>query len=123
MTCDRASGTECGPRPGDYPSIARKPTSWAGGCDHGGMHADPNASVAEGQAHPRLHGRCIVCVGFADWETPLWTNQHHLMSRLALTNQVLFVESLGLRQPTLAGRDVSRMIRRVRRVPRGRNAC
>jgi glycosyltransferase involved in cell wall biosynthesis len=79
------------------------------------MHADPNASVAEGQAHPRLHGRCIVCVGFADWETPLWTNQHHLMSRLALTNQVLFVESLGLRQPTLAGRDVSRMIRRVRR--------
>ena len=34
--------------------------------------------------HPRtLRGRDIVCVGFADWDTELWTNQHHLMSRLA----------------------------------------
>ena len=31
----------------------------------------------------RLRGRDIVCVGFADWDTELWTNQHHLMSRLA----------------------------------------
>ena len=30
-----------------------------------------------------LHGQDIVCVGFADWDTELWTNQHHLMSRLA----------------------------------------
>ena len=30
-----------------------------------------------------LRGRDIVCVGFADWDTELWTNQHHLMSRLA----------------------------------------
>jgi hypothetical protein len=58
-----------------------------------------------------LHGRGIVCVGFADWETPLWTNQHHLMARLAPDNTVVFVESLGLRRPTLAGRDVRRMAR------------
>ena len=32
---------------------------------------------------PALRGRDIVCVGFADWDTELWTNQHHLMSRLA----------------------------------------
>lgn len=62
-----------------------------------------------------LRGRDIVCVGFADWDTDLWTNQHHLMSRLAQENRVLFVESLGLRMPTLASRDVSRMIRRLRR--------
>ena len=60
-------------------------------------------------------GRSIVCVGFNDWETPLWTNQHHLMSRLARENRVLFVESLGLRQPTFARRDVLRIARRVRR--------
>ncbi len=64
---------------------------------------------------PRLQGRDIVCVGFADWDTELWTNQHHLMWRLARENRVLFIESLGLRRPQLAGRDLARMARRLRR--------
>jgi glycosyltransferase involved in cell wall biosynthesis len=71
-----------------------------------------------------LLGRDIVCVGFADWETELWTNQQHLMSRLAKTNRVLFIESLGLRRPQLAGRDLSRIARRLRsglRAPRLRD--
>jgi glycosyltransferase involved in cell wall biosynthesis len=63
---------------------------------------------------PALKGRDIVCIGFADWDTDLWTNQHHLMSRLAAGNRVLFVESLGLRRPQLAGRDLSRIARRLR---------
>jgi glycosyltransferase involved in cell wall biosynthesis len=62
-----------------------------------------------------LSGKDIVCVGFADWDTELWTNQHHLMSRLAAQNRVLFVESLGLRRPQLAGRDLARIGRRLRR--------
>jgi len=66
------------------------------------------------QLPEELKGRDIVCVGFADWETELWTNQHHLMSRLAAGNRVLFVESLGLRRPQLAGRDVRRIARRLR---------
>ena len=58
--------------------------------------------------------RDIVCVGFNDWETELWTNQHHLMARFAGSGaNVLFIESLGLRRPTVAGRDVSRMARRL----------
>ncbi|HEY3864500.1 MAG TPA: glycosyltransferase [Solirubrobacteraceae bacterium] len=64
---------------------------------------------------PTLRSRDIVCVGFADWDTELWTNQHHLMSRLARHNRVLFVESLGLRQPQLARRDLTRIARRLRR--------
>ena len=64
---------------------------------------------------PELRDRDIVCVGFADWDTDLWTNQHHLMSRLARDNRVLFIESLGLRQPQLAGRDLARIARRLRR--------
>jgi glycosyltransferase involved in cell wall biosynthesis len=63
----------------------------------------------------RLRGREIVCVGFADWDTELWTNQHHLMSRLAVDNEVLFIESLGLRRPQIAGRDLRRIARRLRR--------
>jgi glycosyltransferase involved in cell wall biosynthesis len=62
-----------------------------------------------------MTGKDIVCVGFADWDTDLWTNQHHLMSRLAMDNNVLFVESLGLRRPQLARRDVARIARRLRR--------
>jgi glycosyltransferase involved in cell wall biosynthesis len=37
------------------------------------------------------------------------------MSRLARHNRVLFVESLGLRRPQLAGHDLRRIARRVRR--------
>jgi glycosyltransferase involved in cell wall biosynthesis len=75
----------------------------------------PTPTPAPGPAPPPLEGRDVVCVGFADWDTELWTNQHHLMSRLAQRNRVLFVESLGLRAPTLAGRDVGRILRRLRR--------
>lgn len=67
----------------------------------------------------RLEGREIVCVGSADWATELPINQHQLMGRLAAGNEVLFVESLGLRRPQLAGRDLSRLWRRLRRGLRG----
>jgi glycosyltransferase involved in cell wall biosynthesis len=60
-----------------------------------------------------IAGRSIVCVGFADWDAEVWTNQQHLMSRLAQDNTVLFVESLGLRRPQLAGADVRRVVRRL----------
>jgi glycosyltransferase involved in cell wall biosynthesis len=64
-----------------------------------------------------LHGRDVVCVGFNDWDNDVWTNQHHLMSRLAAAgNRVLFIESLGLRRPDLgSGRDLRRIARRLRR--------
>jgi glycosyltransferase involved in cell wall biosynthesis len=68
---------------------------------------------------PSLRGRDIVCVGFADWDTELWTNQHHLMARLSRENRVLFIESLGLRRPQLAGRDLKRIFKRLRDGLRG----
>ena len=63
---------------------------------------------------PGLRGRDIVCVGFADWQGGFWTNQQHLMSRLAVHNRVLFVESLGLRRPQIAAGDARRVARRIR---------
>ncbi len=69
-----------------------------------------------------LEGREIVCLGFGEWDAELWTNQQHLMSRLARRNRVLFLESLGLRQPRLAGRDLRRMARRVQRAAAGPRA-
>lgn len=67
----------------------------------------------------RLEGRDIVCVGTADWQTELPINQHQLMGRLAARNKVLFVESLGLRRPQLASRDLRRIWRRLARGLRG----
>jgi glycosyltransferase involved in cell wall biosynthesis len=69
-----------------------------------------------------FEGRDIVCLGFGEWDAELWTNQQHLMSRLARRNRVLFLESLGLRQPRLAGRDLRRMARRVERAAAGPRA-
>jgi glycosyltransferase involved in cell wall biosynthesis len=72
----------------------------------------------------RLQGRDIVCVGTADWDAELRTNQHHLMSRLVRDNRVLFIESLGLRQPQLSSRDARRVLRRlVRGVSRPRRSA
>jgi glycosyltransferase involved in cell wall biosynthesis len=64
-----------------------------------------------------LRGRDVVCVGFNDWDNEIWTNQHHLMTRLAAAgSRVLFIESLGLRRPDLgSGRDLRRIARRLRR--------
>ncbi len=63
-----------------------------------------------------IGGRPVVCVGFNDWDNEVWTNQHHLMARLAATgSEILFIESLGLRQPQLgSGRDLRRIARRLR---------
>ena len=71
----------------------------------------------------RLSDRDIVCVGSADWETELPINQHHLMGRLAQRNRILFVESLGLRRPQLASRDLRRLWRRFVRGLRGPRAA
>lgn len=64
-------------------------------------------------SNPAIRDRAIVCVGFSDWVTENWVNQHHLMSRLAHENEVLFIESLGLRRPTASARDLKRMLRRL----------
>jgi glycosyltransferase involved in cell wall biosynthesis len=66
-----------------------------------------------------LEDRDIVCIGTADWTTELPINQHQLMGRFAAANRVLFVESLGLRRPQLASRDLKRIFRRLLRGLRG----
>jgi glycosyltransferase involved in cell wall biosynthesis len=54
----------------------------------------------------------IVCFSTADWDTPLPTNQHHLMKRLGEANRVLYIETVGTRLPTAHPRDVQRLLRR-----------
>ncbi|MBN1826514.1 MAG: glycosyltransferase [Candidatus Eisenbacteria bacterium] len=61
----------------------------------------------------------ILCIASANWDAALWTNSQHLMSRLARTNRVLFVESLGLRRPSVRWRDVYRVAGRLWNWARG----
>ena len=60
-----------------------------------------------------ISGNNIICFGFAEWDNPYKTNQHHLMERFSKNNRVLFIESLGLRRPVLQAKDARRMFRRV----------
>ncbi|MBN2406625.1 MAG: glycosyltransferase [Elusimicrobia bacterium] len=60
-----------------------------------------------------LRDNDIICFGTADWDNPYRTNQHHVMERLAAENRVLFVESLGLRQPVMQKKDLLRIARRL----------
>ncbi|WP_144056875.1 glycosyltransferase [Micromonospora lupini] len=57
----------------------------------------------------------VLMLGTAEWDSPIATNQHYVARELARTANVTFVESLGLRRPTLRRDDVVRMASRVRR--------
>jgi glycosyltransferase involved in cell wall biosynthesis len=55
----------------------------------------------------------VVCVGFSDWGKEVLTNEQHLIVRMTDRHRILFVESLGLRRPEVAGRDLRRIARRL----------
>lgn len=58
----------------------------------------------------------VVLFSTADWDHPFWTNKQHVAAQLAERGfRVLYVESLGLRRPTVSGRDLTRIGRRLRR--------
>ena len=57
----------------------------------------------------------VLILGTAEWDSAIATNQHYVTRELAVAADVTFVESLGLRRPTLRRADVARMAARARR--------
>lgn len=58
----------------------------------------------------------ITLLATADWDNPFWTNKQHVAVELAARgHRVLYIDSLGLRRPTLKQRDRRRMLRRLGR--------
>ena len=56
----------------------------------------------------------IVMLATADWDNPFWTNKQHTAVELVRQGcRLFYIESLGLRQPTLKAADRSRMLRRL----------
>ncbi len=56
----------------------------------------------------------MLVLGTADWNQPIATNQHYVVRELARAHKVLFVESIGLRRPTLSSSDLTRIARRLK---------
>jgi teichuronic acid biosynthesis glycosyltransferase TuaH len=74
------------------------------------MAAEPGAVPSGGSARSNT-----LVLGTAEWDAPIATNQHFVVRELAQDGSVTFVESLGLRRPTLRRDDVGRMASRVGR--------
>ena len=68
------------------------------------------------QGNVMLQGHDIVLIASAPWRVDSRVNCHHVATRLAVDNRVLYVESPGLRPPNLLhGADRRKAIGRVRR--------
>jgi glycosyltransferase involved in cell wall biosynthesis len=56
----------------------------------------------------------IVLLSTADWDNPFWTNKQHVAVELARRgHRVLYVDSLGLRRPSISPQDAGRVLRRL----------
>jgi glycosyltransferase involved in cell wall biosynthesis len=58
----------------------------------------------------------ILLFSTADWDNPFWTNKQHTATRLANRGyRILYIESVGLRKPTIDSRDIKRIFRRLKK--------
>jgi len=76
--------------------------------------------MSEDTTPPTPPGDCLL-FATADWDTPYWTNKQHTAHHLAQAGwRVLYVESVGLRQPRMgSGTDWGRLLKRLWRGLRG----
>ncbi|WP_043365639.1 glycosyltransferase [Cupriavidus sp. WS] len=62
----------------------------------------------------------IVLISTADWDNPFWTNKQHVAVELGKRgNRVLYIDSLGLRRPSVSGQDFRRILIRLGRSLKG----
>ncbi len=59
-----------------------------------------------------LMDKNIICFSTEDWNTPLPTNKKQIMQRLSQNNLVLFIQTLGIRKPSVNIKDIRRIFRR-----------
>lgn len=56
----------------------------------------------------------ITLLSTADWDNPFWTNKQHVAVEFSKQgHRVFYIDSLGLRRPSLSKRDISRICRRI----------
>ena len=61
----------------------------------------------------------VVLLSTADWDNPFWTNKQHVAVELTRRgHRVLYIDSLGLRRPSVSTRDLKRILHRMRKALR-----
>jgi glycosyltransferase involved in cell wall biosynthesis len=80
--------------------------------------ASPADVRTQWQSIARRFGSATV-LATADWDASQWTNKQHIAFHLATAVDVLYVESLALREPRLTISDAKRAMRRLSAVRRG----
>lgn len=64
----------------------------------------------------------FIIISTADWDNPFWTNKQHIAKRLAdRGHRVLYVDSIGLRRPTVNQRDIKRILSKLKKFKQGIN--
>ncbi len=64
-----------------------------------------------------VYSPSVLMLSTADWDRPLWTNKQHLASRLHThLGQLDYVNSLGLRRPSVTSADLVRVLSKARSV-------
>ena len=67
-----------------------------------------------------MRAKTIIILSTADWSAPYLTNKQHMALHLAARGfNILYIESVGLRAPSLNGRDLKRVFRRIWRAIAG----
>ena len=62
----------------------------------------------------------FIIISTADWDNPFWTNKQHTAKSLAdLGHRVIYVDSLGLRRPTVTATDSKRIYNKFKRMING----
>jgi len=62
-----------------------------------------------------IKNKNIIIFSSDDWNSGLKTSKYHIALKLSKYNKVLFINSIGLRKPTLQKNDLSRIISKLRR--------
>ena len=56
----------------------------------------------------------FIIYSTADWDNPFWTNKQHIACRLAKRgNRIFYIESMGLRTPTVKATDLKRIVKKL----------
>src|SRR4029079_396422 len=74
---------------------------------------------AHGHSKERMmiEGRSIICIS-QDWQGDP-TSKKHIMRILSKQNRVLWVNSIGMRRPTVGASDLRRLVVKLRRIAAG----
>lgn len=58
----------------------------------------------------------VLILSTADFDAPVWTNKQHLAAGLAESMPVVYIESIGLRQPSFTKTDITRIAKKLMRL-------